>query len=329
MAHLVWAALGQPKHYIEPFFGSGAVLLARPGHDPRTHVETVNDADGLLCNVWRSLQYDPDGVARWADWPVNHADLMARKRALLASVPHVLDGLASAPEWYDARLAGYWIWAASCWIGSGMTCPGQRPHLGNSGKGVHKLGQIPHVTHSGMGVHKLGKIPHLIWYGMGVHKGALRRGPDPERHVQEPYNTNIYAWFRALSERLRYVRVVCGDWSRVCGGDWQDKIGDVGIFLDPPYSDRANRDARAYDQDSLDVAHRVREWAVERGARPTYRIVLAGYAGEHEALADHGWTAHNWTAQGGYANQGGGRGKENRKREMLWFSPHCTKTKLF
>ena len=29
VAPVVWAALGQPKHYIEPFFGSGAVLLAR------------------------------------------------------------------------------------------------------------------------------------------------------------------------------------------------------------------------------------------------------------------------------------------------------------
>lgn len=30
VADIVWQALGQPRHYIEPFFGSGAVLLARP-----------------------------------------------------------------------------------------------------------------------------------------------------------------------------------------------------------------------------------------------------------------------------------------------------------
>mgnify|MGYP000954199639 FL=1 len=46
IADVVWAALGNPRNYIEPFFGSGAVLLARP-HAPQ--IETVNDADGLLC----------------------------------------------------------------------------------------------------------------------------------------------------------------------------------------------------------------------------------------------------------------------------------------
>lgn len=34
IADVVWSALGQPAHYIEPFFGSGAVLLARPFWTP-------------------------------------------------------------------------------------------------------------------------------------------------------------------------------------------------------------------------------------------------------------------------------------------------------
>jgi hypothetical protein len=33
IAGTVWHALGDVKHYIEPFFGSGAVLLARPNSD--------------------------------------------------------------------------------------------------------------------------------------------------------------------------------------------------------------------------------------------------------------------------------------------------------
>lgn len=35
VAPIIWKALGQPKHYIEPFFGSGAVLLARPDYRPK------------------------------------------------------------------------------------------------------------------------------------------------------------------------------------------------------------------------------------------------------------------------------------------------------
>ena len=68
MAHVVWAALGDVAHYVEPFFGSGAVMLNRP-HSP--NCETINDADGLLANFWRAIQHDPAEVARHADNPVN------------------------------------------------------------------------------------------------------------------------------------------------------------------------------------------------------------------------------------------------------------------
>ena len=49
-AALVWSALGDCEHYVEPFAGSLAVMLRRPHEANRTyHSETVNDADGLLC----------------------------------------------------------------------------------------------------------------------------------------------------------------------------------------------------------------------------------------------------------------------------------------
>ena len=40
IADLVWQALGDVKHYLEPFFGSGAILLARPNYDGQ--MESVN-----------------------------------------------------------------------------------------------------------------------------------------------------------------------------------------------------------------------------------------------------------------------------------------------
>jgi site-specific DNA-adenine methylase len=314
----VWRALGQPKHYIEPFFGSGAVLLARPNYKPQTHIETVNDADGHVCNVWRSLQFSPDLTARWCDWPVNHADLSARKLSLIANESRLLDNLIADPDWHDPKMAGYWIWAASCWIGSGLTIISQIPQVGNAGIGVHKIGKRPHLGDAGIGVHAIGQRPHLGNAGIGV---------------QEPYNTNIYKWFRQLSERLRYVRVVCGDWTRVCGGDWQDKHGDVGIFMDPPYGHVATRKENLYAKDSLDVAQAVQEWCLERGMRQSYRIVLAGYYEEHERLLEHGWRVRRWRARGGYGNTSqndkqDNPGKVNRKREALFMSPHCRKIDL-
>ena len=54
-APLVWAALGDVGHYIEPFAGSLAVLLGRPAVGRRV-TETVNDLDGHLVNFWRAIQ---------------------------------------------------------------------------------------------------------------------------------------------------------------------------------------------------------------------------------------------------------------------------------
>ncbi len=299
VANIAWAALGSPKHYIEPFFGSGAVLLARPNHAPSETMESVCDKDGFIANVWRAMQSAPEEVAKWCDWPVNHADLNARRRVLLKNESNLLENLVADDQWCDPKMAGYWIWAASCWIGSGLTC----------------TNAIPHISDGGMGVHAIGQIPHISTGGMDATTAA---------DVSAPFNTNIYKHFRQLSERLRYVRVVCGDWTRVCGGAWQDSKGDVGIFFDPPYG-VTDRHTTIYRHDSTDVAAQVMAWCLERGSRPSYRIVLAGYD-EHTELLENGWTSLNWKACGGYANQGNGAGKQNRKREMLYFSPYCLNT---
>jgi len=114
IADIVWRALGQPKHYIEPFFGSGAVLLARPNYDPLTHIETVNDKDCMVANVWRALQKDPDAVAYYCDYPVNHVELACRRRILHENYDSLCEKLINDEDFYDAKLAGYWIWGMSC-----------------------------------------------------------------------------------------------------------------------------------------------------------------------------------------------------------------------
>lgn len=297
-------------------------------------------AEGLAshnCNVWRSLQAAPDEVARWCDQPVNHADLMARRRVLLANEADLLERLVADADWFDAKLAGYWVWCASCWIGSGLTGLhrlGAMPHLGTKGQGVHKQslvgGTIPHLANGGRGVHKqslVGQRLHLSFKGMGVHRVSLVAGgvgEEEDRVVTDPYVDEIYRWFRRLSERLRRVRVVCGDWSRVCGGNWQTHCGPCGIYFDPPYGVE-DRDQELYAHDDPGVARQVAEWALERGQHLDYRIVLSGYYEEHAWLLEHGWQVELWQAQGGYANLGAetGAAKKNRFREVLFYSPHC------
>jgi len=286
----VWQALGDVKRFLEPFFGSGAVLLARPGWQPGMD-EIINDKDCHIANVWRSLQFSPAETARWCDWPVNHVDLTARKAEIIRNEERLRENLVAGPKWHDPVLAGYWIWAASCWIGSGLTRP--------NAIAIPKL-------YKDAGVHKMGKRPQLD-HAEGVNT-----------------NHNIYEWFALLSDRLRYVKVTCGDWKIVLGGNWQDNRGVCGIFLDPPYGEAAKRDPGLYGHDSLTVAGEAARWAVERGKSPRYRIVLAGYYEEHEWLLHEGWSVLRWKANGGYGNRSKGQ-NNNRQREALFFSPHCNK----
>lgn len=54
-----------PHHsYLEPFFGSGAVLFNKP----RSHIETVNDLDGQVVNLFRWIRDDPQQLAEAVRW---------------------------------------------------------------------------------------------------------------------------------------------------------------------------------------------------------------------------------------------------------------------
>lgn len=56
------ALLPKHRHYIEPFAGSLAVLLAKPPSDS----ETVNDIDGDIVTFWRVLRDHPEELERVA-----------------------------------------------------------------------------------------------------------------------------------------------------------------------------------------------------------------------------------------------------------------------
>ena len=124
----------------------------------------------------------------------------------------------------------------------------------------------------------------------------------------------------AIADRLRGVRVCCGDWTRVLGPTPTVKRGLTGVFLDPPYADE-QRDSDVYSVDSMTVARDVAAWAIAHGDDPDLRIALCGYEGETE-MPDS-WECVPWKAPGGYGSQGDKTGRENAHRERVWFSPHC------
>lgn len=338
-ADVIWRAFGDPPNFVEPFFGSGAVMLSRPGGAGK--IETANDLDADVPNFWRAITHDPDAVAHHVDWPVSEVDVHARHRWLVATKRETRERLMADPEFFDAKRAGYWCYGACCWIGSGwcaerpdgrLSSEHTRPHLGRdvlaNAPQVHR--KIPDLYARGFGKGAVGlqqtpsqQIPSLNGGGRGALAPSRLPSLGNARGVHGADAPPCRDWFRALAERLRRVRFVCGDWTRVLGdsviGTTKSRnsgMNPCAILFDPPYGGD-ERDPDLYAEDSGDVAKAVADWAREHGDDPDLRIALCGYEGEHEMPAS--WTVHRWKALRGYANAD----NDNRHRETIWFSPHC------
>lgn len=293
-APLIWNALGDPGGYVEPFAGSAAVLLARPAVKGR-RVETINDADGWLVNMWRAIQQSPEEVAMHAAGPVTEIDYHARLAWLHERRgAWLIPWLEGDPENHDAKAAGWWLYVMACGIadpfGGGpwrvidgrLVDTRKLPHLGNPGRGVNR--ELPHLGNPGQG---------LIDY------------------------------MRRLAARLARVRITCGSWERVLtpavvraktGGD-----GGIGILLDPPYSTSGHLYAHGDDDGALPAD--VRSWCLT--APEHYRIALCGYDGEHAELEQHGWRVVEGKSGGGAGYSTDGTAGH---RERLWLSPACIGT---
>ena len=336
IAAACWERFGDVANYVEPFAGSLAVLLSRPTA-PR--IETVNDLDCYLANFWRALAAEPDAVASACDWPVNEADLHARHRWLVGRADF-RERMRREPDFYDARIAGWWVWGLCAWIGSGWCeardaehVPQQRPHLAGRARPGMERGATD--ANAGQGVHALGmRAPSEQLPFLGGGNGSGDAGCQGQGVHQPAVRSALYSTFTALAARLRYVRVACGDWTRVVTDSVTWRHGTTAIFLDPPYSTE-ERQGGLYAQDSATVAAEVRTWCVEHGGDKRLRVALCGYAGEgHEALEALGWSVVAWKAKGGYGGQrkkakkNGSAGEaseinENAERERVWFSPGC------
>ena len=313
-ADLIWSRFGADcGNYIEPFFGSGAVWFNRPAEFAGW--ATINDLDGNIANVWRSMQHDPEAVAEAAFYPVNECDLHARQLWLVNNAANLSTRLMADPDYHEPRAAGWWIWGACSWIGGGW-CAGDGPWhaepdadgiptltLGNGGQGVKR--QLPHLG-GGQGVKR--QLPHL-----GGGRGVKRQLPhlgDGGRGVNRQLEW-LKEWFAELSERMDGARVCCGDWERIMSPGTMARNGIAAVLLDPPYS----LTEAVYAHDSSTVSADVRAWCRANGGDPKLRIALCGHDTEHNELTDIGWTVETWAKGGGY------QGADDRER--IWFSPAC------
>lgn len=288
-------------------------------------IETINDADGFVANFWRAVSHDAEAVASFADWPVNEVDLFARHSWLVRQAAGLTERMHADPEYYDAKVAGWWCWGSCNWIGTGW-CSGSGPWIhdgerlvnsrekGDAGRGINR--QLPHLGNAGQGINR--KLPHLGDAGRGINPGDPFDG-NGFIAGELPRSQYIHAWFTALQARMRDVRVTCGDWGRVVKDSVTTRHGLTALFLDPPYT-KGEMDYAAGGVGGA-LADQVRAWCIANGSNKKLRIVLCGHVGEHDEVLRHGWHIRKWTARKGYALTD--EAVENSASETLWCSPAC------
>lgn len=294
VAKTVWERFGEVGNYIEPFFGGGSVYFKRPNFDSDYHLETINDMDGLVINAWRSIKYAPEEVWFHMDGIISETDLRAKQESIIPAIFNLQHQLESDPEFYDAKIAGWWCHGKPAVVGTNWCVPNKK---GEPQKVKAQLGTLGRSQYSMGRRHKMPEILEAIQY------------------------------------RMKMTRVLCGDWKKVMKPSvyvYKMRGNDkVGFFLDPPYSDKADY-SQVYKNNDFTVAEQVREWCKENGDNPRYRIALCGYSGEHEELEELGWSTHSWSSKTGFGNilQGASSTERtNYKRERVWFSPHCLEAK--
>ncbi len=317
----VWSRFGNPDNYVEPFGGSLAVLLGRPvEHEWWGKKETVGDFSGHVVNFFRAVAADPVEVAKFASWPVTEADLTARHLWLVRYENTLAEKLTADPDFFDVKAAGWWVWGISSWVGGDwMTGAGPWRPGDPSGPGVYRKMPMIAGSHGGKGIHK--PLRSLTFDGVSV--------PD----VVNYYEDSLVEQFEALSNRLRRVRVACGDWKRLTGAAVDAGAKKItAVFLDPPYDLSLRRGDLYGASDRADVGspenqvhEQARDWALSVGVNSLRRVAYCSYSTEEEdaLFVNAGWSAFRWSARGGYGSQGDNAARDNKNLEIIWFSPAC------
>jgi len=284
----IWKLFRNAKRYIEPFLGGASLILRRPQEGTRIHC-VVNDSSCYISNFWRALQFQPDKLAKWADWQANETDLFAREawlekqdfeKSLALSDPELLrrlkalgTGLLADPLWCDAKIAGWWVWGHCSAIMGGWCNKNTIPNTN-----VEQRGRLVSISRPN-----------------GVNRP----------------NQNLPEYFQRLQGLLHDVIVTCGDWTRVVSPVvWGDRF-PCAIFLDPPYEDYGEAYGRFHDNS---LSRQVWKWCRQYGENPDLLIMLCGYDTEH--LTPPGWSVYRWEH-----DKGMNKGHKNAGRERIWCSP--------
>ena len=196
----VWQRIGKVGVASEPCCGTAVMTLNNPFPAPR---EVICELNAYIANFYRSLVGDYEQSAYWADWPTNHHDLTARHRWLLAQGPELRERMVADPDDYDPKIAGWWVWGQSSWIGHGWCDPrcaekDQVPTFRPGGRGINtqrvnlpvedKRPKVPDGGGSGVSAQRdrvpHDKVPRVPCNGGG--KGVQQQRDQIPRCTTEP-----------------------------------------------------------------------------------------------------------------------------------------------
>lgn len=208
VAPVILKAFGDIQNYIEPFAGSLAVLLA---NTKIPKMETVNDINCFIVNFWRAVSNDPEEVAKIADYPVTQNDLHARHRWLLEQAnEEFIKKIENDPNFFDAKIAAWWVYGISCSIGDNWL----------KDKGLKAL---PIISYAGAGIHGMSSNVHE-WF-----KALQKR----TRKVR----ITCTDWKKVVAPSITFKNKGLG------------KQDYTGVFLDPPYSHSGRDKVYLHDSD--------------------------------------------------------------------------------
>ena len=247
--------------------------------------EIVCDLNGFVSNFWRSIQNDPEKTAHYADWPTFHQDLTARHKWLVKWGNENIK-LCEDPDFYDPKVAGWWCWGMSMWIG--QTFCSLSEHVGDT---------RPHARS-----------------GNGVMKQRVIEGEAKD------HSKRLRDWFIKLAKRFEKVVVLNRPWESAVTPavlDDTDKSSSStrAVFLDPPYL-TDQRFKNLYQSDKQDKpdksAQDSYDWAVSKGNDPDYKIAYC--CGEGDFDIPQGWFTINQKFMGA---------RNTERNDIIMFSPSC------
>lgn len=191
LANRIVALLPAHRHYVEPYAGSLAVLLAKPA----VPFETVNDLDGDLVCFWHTLREQPDELARvCALTPHSRAEYeLARER-----IDDLADVERARRVWVTLTQGRGGTLLRSGWrqyrkpSGSTSMPDYLRSYVARMGPAVERLQRVSLECRPALDViASYGAEPDVLLYVDPPYLGASRAGGDDPRGGTQRYQHEL------------------------------------------------------------------------------------------------------------------------------------------